>query len=120
MTVLETLAACVANRSGFQLEVSSFIDAFRRASEGERVAMIAAGPQRSGPLEGLLAAVVSALCREVGMAPAPGWVNEVHSPEPFFVIPARGFALRLRLMLESPPAFRGRNVFVPENYLSRA
>ena len=44
---------------------------FRRATAVQRPAMIAEGPQRPGKHEGLVAAVVSALCREVGMeAPA--------------------------------------------------
>ena len=119
MNALELLRRAQEDRANFQLHVNGFVDDFRAATEEERRAMVADGPSHSGRFEGLIAALISALCREVGMPP-PDWVTHVHSPEPFFVFPARGFALRLRLMLESPPPFRARNVFVPENYLSRA
>jgi len=70
-------------------------------------------------IEALLAAVVSYLCHEAGI-PQPSWVEHVTSPAPHFVLPARSFAMRVRLLLESPPPFRNRGVFVPEDYLSRA
>jgi hypothetical protein len=70
-------------------------------------------------LEALLGAVVSYLCHEAAI-PQPAWVERVRSPAPFFVLPARSFAMRVRLMLESPPPFRNRGVLVPENYLSHA
>ena len=119
MKAADLVLACKDAGDDFQIHINEFIDTFRRATEQERVALIAEGPTVPGRFEGLVAAVVSALCREAGMPP-PAWVNVVYSPEPFFVMAARGFALRLRLMLESPPPFRSRNVFVPESYLSRA
>jgi len=119
MTVTDLLATPAARDVDFQRLVNAFVDEFRRATLVRRRAMTAEGPQRPGKREGLVAAVVSALCREAGLE-APGWVREIYSPEPFFAFPARGFALRLCLMLESPAPFRARNIFVPENYLARA
>lgn len=119
ITALQTLHAAKAAGDAWQRPINAFIDDFRRASDDGRRAMMADAVTEQGQLEGLVAGVVSALAREVGMPVAP-WVGEIGSPTPFFALPARSFEMRLRLMIESPPAFRVRNVFVPENYLSRA
>ena len=119
MTARECVAAARQAGDAFQPIINAFVDDFRRAEARERDALIRDPIGRPGTIEGLVAAVVSQLCRETGM-PAPPWVQHIGRPVPFFAFPARSFELRLRLMIESPPPFRVRNVFVPENYLHRA
>lgn len=118
-TAAELFLRTRAMHDGWQREINQFVDDFRRASPGERARRMEAPITEPHVMAGLIAGVLSALCRETDTA-VPEWVGETGSPEPFFVLPARGFELRLRLMIESPPAFRIRNVFVPASYLSRA
>ncbi|MBI5531212.1 MAG: hypothetical protein HY898_00750 [Deltaproteobacteria bacterium] len=120
MKALECFHLATADSGHYQLHINEFVDGFRGALPEARGELINDPlPSQEGRMEGLIAAVVSSLCRECDM-PAPAWVGNTSSDEPFFVLPAKSFAMRVRLMIESPPAFRIRRVFVPENYLSRA
>ncbi len=119
MTARECLNTAKKEGQDFQRAINLFLDEFRRADAIGRWMLVKDPIGSPGAMEGLVAAVVSALCREAGMA-TPAWTSRIYSPEPFFAFPARSYALRLRLMLESPAPFRIRNVFVPEDYLARA
>ncbi len=119
MTALDCLNSILNSNHSYQLYVNTFIDDFRRADDMTRRRLVEDPIVTVGRMEGLISAVVSALCREYGIE-SPRWVEYIYSPTPFFAFPAGSFALRVRLMLESPAPFRIRNVFVPENYMNRA
>lgn len=119
MNVVDYLAHARALGDDYQLAINAFVDEFRRVSMGAKRDLVAPPIVQGEWLEALMAAVVSYLCHEADV-PQPAWVEHVKSPSPHFVLPARTFAMRVRLLLESPPPFRNRGVFVPENYLSRA
>jgi len=119
MTIADCLVQARLLGDDYQLAINSFADEFRRVPVDVQQALVATPIAQGNWLEALLAAVVSYLCHEADISQPP-WVEHVTSPAPYFVLPARGFAMRVRLLLESPPPFRNRGVFVPENYLARA
>ena len=67
----------------------------------------------------MLAATAEELARSFDLSP-PAWARSDQRAlhKPWFATPLA--ALRAVLLLESPPAFRSRNLFVSENALSRA
>lgn len=102
-----------------QLILNQFIDDFRRADANARLAAVEAPIFSEDGLAALVAATVESLCVETDIRP-PRWLRDVISPEPHFAFGAKSFPLRVRLMIDSPPAFKVRRVFVPSNFLERA
>jgi hypothetical protein len=107
----------------FHFHVADFLDQFRlekRAEMLNREPRILAGLFEHGEVcDAYLAATAVSLAREIRAIP-PSWVwNENRKlRDPWFASP--GQAIRAMLLLESPAAFRERNLFVSENALSRA
>ncbi|MGH7327683.1 MAG: hypothetical protein ACREJX_04975, partial [Polyangiaceae bacterium] len=84
ITAFELVQRCMSEKH-WQLWINQYLDDFRRASASERAISVASGPSHDGKFEGLVAAVVSALCRETETS-APAWVATTRSEEPFFAV----------------------------------
>ena len=66
----------------------------------------------------MIQGIVETLACEAGL-PFPDWVTEaVYLDEPWF--PSDMQSLKATALLESPLAFRRRNIFVLDNFLQRA
>jgi len=121
---LTEVAQLTVSGESFSLCLANFLDEFyaapnaaRLSTEPNLLAPVLADPGRVQ--DAYLAAVAEHLAYTHGF-PIPTWVGNENRKlhRPWFASQLAG--LRGVLILESPPAFRARNLFVSENALSRA
>jgi hypothetical protein len=120
---LAQVAHLAAAGEPFDYCLAGFLDEFRLCPQGQSLAEtpLLQAPAFGDPgkvRDAYLAAVAEQLACQHGF-PVPPWVHadarKLHRP--WFASPLA--ALRAVLLLESPPSFRARNLFVSENALSR-
>src|SRR6266700_4227928 len=104
---LQEVARLTAAGDSFDRCLANFLDEFYAA------------PSAAAVLDAYLAATAEELARRFAF-PLPAWTVGEHRQlhRPWFATPLA--AVRAVLLLESPPGFRARNLFVSENALSRA
>lgn len=98
-----------------------FLDEFYRSDRDKKMLLIDEKPTFSDDrmLSAFLAASVHKLCREYSI-PVPRWVfaKETYLNHPYFPNDPP-LSLRKVYLVESPPEFKVRNIFVSENTLTR-
>jgi len=121
---LAEVAALAARGDSFDRCLANFLDEFYGAPNAAALAdaptMLASRLGDMGRVQdAYLAATAEELARRFDL-PLPAWTvgeqRQLHRP--WFATSLA--AVRAVLLLESPPAFRARNLFVSENALSRA
>ena len=120
---LSELATQSAQGEDFSYLLGDFLDAFYRLPERAALELeppsLAVHQEKGSMRDAFLAATAQFLAARQGW-PAPSWIFESarYLHRPFFPVMAASF--RATLLLESPPEFRSRNLFVTANALSRA
>jgi hypothetical protein len=117
---LEEVAARTLAGEPFDPLLREFLDTFYGGDSDTKVRAISGTPARIKPLhDAYLAAVAEHLALRFRL-PVPQWVEEPHRflVRPFFA--GRFENLKAILLVESPLAFRRRQIFVSANALSRA
>lgn len=120
---LVEVAAEAKSLKDFGYALVEFLDQFYSEKRAEMVSqeppLLREQLHDDGLADAYLAAVAVHLSRSIAaMPPAGTRGGERFLRRPWFASP--GYALRATLLLESPAAFRERNLFVSENALSRA
>lgn len=121
---LAEVAQLTLNGDSFDRCLANFLDEFYAspnpgALTEQPVLLAPASGEQGRVQDAYLAATAEELARAHHL-PVPAWVadetRKLHRP--WFASPLA--ALRAVLLLESPPAFRSRNLFISENALTRA
>jgi len=120
---LVEVAAQAESLKEFGEAVVEFLDQFYIEKDGSMLAQeppsLRTRLNDHGVADAYLAAVAVHLSRSIGNAPPPWtWEPGRFLHHPWFASP--GASLRATLLLESPAAFRERNLFVSRNALERA
>lgn len=124
-TALETLAR-IRTGTGPWVAIGDFLDDWRRSSHDERLAMIEEPLDDTSSEEGhrwaaFIAAAIDQMAWEsVPRIEPPAWVRDVRYvlPRPWFLLP--GWRLRMHQLVDTPAAFKRRNIFGGDRILSRA
>ena len=108
----------------FDLCLANFLDEFYSGPNADALltkpALLAQALGERGKVQdAYLAATAEELARSQSFR-VPNWIHDAARTlhRPWFASPLA--AMRAVLLLESPPAFRSRNLFISENALSRA
>lgn len=105
----------------FDCLVAEFLDEFKLHPSFEHIRkepLFLNGRFEKGEImDAYLGAVAEHLADKNGF-PCPPWAEKRGLPHPWFTHPSAN--LRAVLLIESPTAFRKRNLFVSENALNRA
>lgn len=119
---LEETAACIIAGHEFSYALRDFLDGFYAEPREEALRAepaLLAGSHRDGArLDAYLAAVAEHLCRMHGFR-APAWTEKANRflEKPWFGM--NSHAGRMLLLMDSPSAFRARNLFVSADALTR-
>jgi hypothetical protein len=123
LTLME-VASLVRAGDSFDVCLANFLDGFYASPAAAALSpappMLAATQGELGHVQdAYLAATAEELARMFGL-PVPDWTANAERAlhKPWFASSLA--SLRAVLLVESPPAFRARNLFVSENALSRA
>ena len=121
---LADVAQLVINGDSFDRCLANFLDEFYAAPDAKALAdspaLLAPGFDKLGRVQDAYLAATAEVLAGAHNFPVPVWTTadarKLH--QPWFASPLA--ALRAVLLLESPAAFRARNLFVSENALNRA